>query len=269
MKVHRENNVIGDKLKELLTYIKIQSQSLGKTVCTKRHFIDPASLEYDPRFLVFEYVFDIILRKRQVEIVTSFYRSIISGDSRVQQMIMGAGKTTVVGPLLTLMLADGKQLIMQVMPSALLQQTKDVMKSCFSTAILPKKVFTLEFERSVEDSAEFVSKLYAKLNDARKGGSVVCAAPEAIKSLALKFVEHLHSIEEFDTSLLVPGSSVRENEIALDMKDKMIAKSDMADSLIKVLDMWKKGVLIMDEVDVLLHPLRSELNFPIGHKYPY
>ena len=165
------------------------------------------------------------------------------------------------------MLADGKQLIMQVMPSALLQQTKDVMKSCFSTSILPKKVFTLEFERSVEDSAEFVSKLYAKLNDARKGGSV-CAAPEAIKSLALKFVEHLHSIEEFDTSLLVPGSSVRENEIALDMKDKMIAKSDMADSLIKVLDMWKKGVLIMDEVDVLLHPLRSELNFPIGHKYP-
>ena len=91
MKVHRENNVVGDKLKELLTYIKIQSQSLGKTVCTKRHFINPASLEYDPRFLVFEYVFDIILRKRQVEIVTSFYRSIISGDSRVQQMIT-AGK---------------------------------------------------------------------------------------------------------------------------------------------------------------------------------
>ena len=52
---------------------------------------------------------------------------------------------------------------------------------------------------------------------------VWCAAPEVLKSLALKFVEHLHSIEEFDTSLLVPGSSVRENEIALDMKDKMIA----------------------------------------------
>ena len=34
MKVHRENNVIGDKLKELLTYIKIQSQSLGKRICT-------------------------------------------------------------------------------------------------------------------------------------------------------------------------------------------------------------------------------------------
>ena len=40
------------------------------------------------------------------------------------------------------------------------------MKSCFSTAILPKKVFTLEFERSVEDSAGV--KLYAKLNDAER-----------------------------------------------------------------------------------------------------
>ena len=27
-----------------------------------------------------------------------------------------------------------------------------------------------------------------------------------------------------------------------------------------------QGVIIMDEVDVLLHPLRSELNFPIGMK---
>ena len=31
--------------------------------------------------------------------------------------------------------------------------------------------------------------------------------------------------------------------------------------------LWRKsGILLMDEVDVLLHPLRSELNFPIGHK---
>ena len=31
--------------------------------------------------------------------------------------------------------------------------------------------------------------------------------------------------------------------------------------------MWRtKGVLLMDEVDLLLHPLKSELNFPIGAK---
>merc|ERR1712137_350933 len=40
----------------------------------------------------------------------------------------------------------------------------------------------------------------------------------------------------------------------------------MADALVRIYQLWKQGVLIMDEVDVLLHPLRSELNFPIGNK---
>ena len=41
---------------------------------------------------VFEYVFDMMLRKRQVEIVNSFVGDIRQGRSRVQQMIMGAGQ---------------------------------------------------------------------------------------------------------------------------------------------------------------------------------
>jgi len=97
---------------------------------TKREFVDSAGT-FDPRFLVFEYVFDIVLRKRQVEIIRSFRESVLHDEvsstkskvPAVQQMIMGAGKTTVVGPLLTLMLADGNRLITQVMPSSLLQQT--------------------------------------------------------------------------------------------------------------------------------------------------
>ena len=37
---------------------------------------------------------------------------------------MGAGKTTVVAPLLALMLADGKSLIMSVVPKALLEMSR-------------------------------------------------------------------------------------------------------------------------------------------------
>eukprot|EP00613_Pedinella_sp_CCMP2098_P049881 CAMPEP_0171826658 /NCGR_PEP_ID=MMETSP0992-20121227/6197_1 /TAXON_ID=483369 /ORGANISM="non described non described, Strain CCMP2098" /LENGTH=478 /DNA_ID=CAMNT_0012441689 /DNA_START=17 /DNA_END=1452 /DNA_ORIENTATION=+ len=40
----------------------------------------------------------------------------------------------------------------------------------------------------------------------------------------------------------------------------------MADALVPILELWRRSFLIMDEVDVLLHPLRSELNFPIGSK---
>ena len=34
-------------------------------------------------------------------------------------------------------------------------------------------------------------------------------------------------------------------------------------ALVKVIQMFREGVLIMDEVDMLIHPLKSELNFPI------
>ncbi len=58
------------------------------------------------------------------------------GQSVVKQMIMGAGKTTVVGPLLALMLADGKQLVTQVVPHALLEFSRSVMRSTFSCIVV-------------------------------------------------------------------------------------------------------------------------------------
>jgi len=42
----------------------------------------------------------------------------------------------------------------------------------------------------------------------------------------------------------------------------------MADQLASILQLWQRGSLILDEVDLLLHPLRSELNFPVGQKEP-
>ena len=59
---------------------------------------------YDPRFLVFEFTGSIVLRKMQVALVNEFMSKFKHGKSLVKQMIIGEGKTTVVGPLLTLML---------------------------------------------------------------------------------------------------------------------------------------------------------------------
>lgn len=38
-------------------------------------------------------------------------------------------------------------------------------------------------------------------------------------------------------------------------------------ALLEVITVYKSSCLIMDEVDLLLHPLKSELNFPIGKKH--
>ena len=60
---------------------------------------------------------------------------------------MGAGKTTVVAPLLALMLADGKSLVLSVVPRALLEMSRKRMRETFSM-IMQKRIYTLKFERS-------------------------------------------------------------------------------------------------------------------------
>ena len=50
---------------------------------------------------------------------------------------------------------------------------------------------------------------------------------------------------------------------------ELIVTSDPANgaavSLSQIVELWRSDtILMMDEVDLLLHPLKSELNFPIG-----
>ena len=65
-------------------------------------------LVFDPRFLVFEFVKNILLRGPRVRLVRSFMASLESkkNASHCEQMIMG-GKTRG-APLLALLLADGR-----------------------------------------------------------------------------------------------------------------------------------------------------------------
>lgn len=248
------------------------SRDLADVLLSKRYYLHGSTQgatsgwRFDPRFLVFEYVFDILLRGRQVQMIDSFMTSLAKGDSRVQQMIMGAGKTTVVGPLLTYILADKEHLVMHVMPTALLEQSRQVLRSRFSNRVLRKRIFTFEFDRAISDDPAAALQMFTKLDRARRHGDVVCASPESIKSMMLKLVELLHSLDESSDIIELPLTSASQNIRRL--RRVLEDRSEMADELHKTLRLWQNGILIMDEVDVLLHPLRSELNFPIGNKFP-
>lgn len=45
------------------------------------------SFAFDPRYLVFEFVWNIQLRKKQVEIVDDFRSNLANGRSKVKQMV--------------------------------------------------------------------------------------------------------------------------------------------------------------------------------------
>jgi Ca2+-binding EF-hand superfamily protein len=236
-----------------------KSTALAKSLSVYRYSVGQSAgfdneTDFDPRFVLFEYLFNILLRKQQVRLVNSFVDAKRKGDSMVQQMIMGAGKTTVIGPLLALILADGEQLVTMVVPGSLLEFSRGVMRSRF-TRVISKRIHTFSFDRSCRKIST-VTRLFDKLNMARRTRGIVVTTPEAIKSLMLKMLELLHQQDDAPAVLSEQAQT------------RLKVKSRMADELAPILKLWRSGTLIMDEVDLLLHPLRSELNFPIGPKQP-
>ena len=114
-----------------------------------------------------------------------------AGKPLVNQMLMSGGMTTVVGPLLAIMLADGERLVVQTMPPALLEQSKATLRATFSS-IVRKRVFTLAFDRSSEMRWATVDKLQSA---ARNRGVVLCTAA-TVKALQLKMLEKMDTLRD-------------------------------------------------------------------------
>ena len=238
--------------------------------------------ELDPRFLVFEYMFGWLLRAPQVYLVDTMMACATAGGdgddggkvcrSVVHQMIMGAGKTTTVGPLLALMLSDGRSLVTQVVPGELLSMSRAVMWSRF-TQVITKPVYTLAFARNWPVEPAMLRRMHRKLARARRLGGIVVTTPSVVKSLVNKFVELLSGAYRAPLAALRAssarcggGSAAANARLA-----RLEKETEAADAIAAIIDLWserQRGVLLLDEVDLLLHPLKSELNFPIGIRAP-
>jgi hypothetical protein len=228
-------------------------EELAKTVTLARHYMTSLSssaglFEYDPRYLVFEFVWNIQLRQKQVEIVNDFRHNLANDVSKVKQMIMGAGKTSVVAPLLALIVADGKSLVLSVVPKALVEMSRTRMRETFA-AIMVKRIYTLDYDRSTT----VTPSMRRSLENAAANRGVVVATPTTLKSIMLSYIETLQQIRE---AKAIGGMRVKLAELTAN-----------AGELAKILALFKEGVMLLDEVDLILHPLKSELNFPIGDKF--
>jgi hypothetical protein len=138
---------------------------------------------------------------------------------------------------------------MQVVPKALLDFSRAVLRERFSS-LIRKPVYTFAFDRFTPVTPEF----YAKFIKARELRAVVITDPKSIKSFALKLVELCHELGRVSAGF---SSSHSSSELRA-----------QAAECVKVISIWKSSVLLMDEVDLILHPLKSELNYPVGTKEP-
>jgi len=175
--------------------------------------------------------------------------------SRITQARMGMGKTACVSPLCCLFMANGRSVVAQVVPSALLAQTQSLLSETFAQ-VIPKRVVTLDFDRSCADDPEALQALLAKIEATGRDRGVLITTASALKSMELLFVEQLSKAFCTDGVRRVrrtPKSCERHMEAA-----KIMGKT------LQLFGKQGQGRLLLDEVDMLFDPLRSELNYPIS-----
>jgi len=260
----------------LATEIAAQSSSLAGLLAAQRqclHMKDGSpTCTFDPRFVVFEYAFGLMLRPQQHALVRKFITAGQAGKSLCHQMIMGAGKTTIVGPILALVLANGDNLVIQVVPGPLLDFSAGVMREKFSS-LIHKQVLSFRFDRHTHISAQLLRKLQV----AKANRAIVISDPTSVKSFVLKFLEMLHIRE----SARLEKEQYRPKKVSrmaqfFGRKEKLLRPEYTQEQLdtmvhecaiaVQIYELFNNGILLLDEVDLILHPLKSELNWPLGDK---
>ena len=78
-----------------------------------------------------------------------------------------------------------------------------------------------------------------------------------IKSVCLAYIETLQRLRDARGGKLLAGDASPPHDGTGEARARELAG---------VLGLFKAGGMLLDEVDLILHPLKSELNFPIGDK---
>lgn len=222
-----------------------------------KQFVTMATAEraYDPRnhpeYLVLEFYADILMRPEQAENMDLL--SIKDGRIRqpehlgvIVEMIMGAGKTSVLMPLLTLLYADGEHLALGVIPETLLAtQSKEL------TATLAKfkqSVQVLDYSPASDiNQLEYFLETLEGIIKKRQG---LLMTLTSIESLYLKFMS---TIKEAAVQQLKWGAWP--TDIYNERMKYLYGRIDVFSKIFTLFG--ERGRLILDEADWHLNPRRD------------
>ena len=259
-----ERAVLADQLAALL--------ATRRTHCKRDDGDDGPT--FDPRLLVFEFSTGFVLRPQQVSLVGRLVAAARGGKSVCHQMLMGEGKTTVISPLLALLLGEDA-LVMQIVPAQLLNFALSVLRGCFGCGAMRKAVWTFAFDRRTPVTAELLEKARAAVAER----AVMLSTPTAVKAFMLKLVELLHLLDSGQYPRNRTGVARRMRAMMRMRRRSSVsaARAGMLDKpalhaqaawAVALLGVWRGAVAVIDEVDMVFHPLRSELNWPLGDRHP-
>ena len=131
-------------------------------------------------------------------------------------------------------------------------------------------MWTFAFDRRAQVTTELLEKAHTAVAER----AVMVSTPAAVKAFMLKLLELLHLLDSGQYPRNHSGLSHRVRRM-LGLRSVVLnvgsvdkdALHMQAGRAVQLQQVWRRAVAVIDEVDVVLHPLRSELNWPLGDKY--
>ena len=202
-------------------------------------------IEKHPEYLVLEYYADIMLRPEQVKNLDllqikegKIHNKEFLGTAL--EMIMGGGKTTILIPLLAILNADGENLSIGVLPSALLPSMSQMLAERLGTSF-KQSVEILEINRN----SLIDQQLLDRLKEMKNNQKLFLTTDSSLKNLFLNYIEFLN--------LYTHVSS--EARLELEFNREIF---------VEIFTLLKNhSSVVVDEVDQILNP-RTEKHFTLG-----
>ena len=200
-------------------------------------------IEDHPDYLVFEYMMRILIRKDQIENL-----AMLTGEkTTLLEMIMGAGKTSVLLPLASHANAvSGKRLSMVVLPEALVPSMVKQLSSQLDQ-VFGQGVDRITIQRKDKYNLSKLQHLYSRLRKDLDTERVIVTSNNSIQSLFLIFIESLYDYQDLN----VTEERTRAQEVA---------------ALQDIFSLFRNyAYVLIDEVDSILDIMASH-RFSVGHR---
>lgn len=245
LKISLENQKITRCLKKVELLKKSASPELEANLRRELYQELSNSTSYDPKerpaFLVFEYFSELSLRDEQVELLELFLKDF--KVSRIMELIMGAGKSSVLLPLLGALRADGERISMLIVPEPLYDSVSSETQRSLRGHT---NIRSFKFDGSSDCDVNTLKAIYHELKTIKEERDCLIMTNKSIQCFLLRTVQkayQFYSVAQDEDSI--------PKELAL---------------MIKILkEFSSKGLPLLDEADLLLNILH-EVSFASGQK---
>ena len=207
-------------------------QVLGKMLSSRPEYEIGEHVSY----AVLEYLLNIRLYAHQVEALKNLGQQ----EKRILEKLMGSGKSKVLAPLYLLLMSQGENLPVMIVPDAL---KNDMLKSLQMTlgAGFGRVISSFTFDRQTVSNLEEAQAVFQELKQAKEQGKLLLMSDSSFRSLFARMMEMLEGSEG-------------------DFSDELI--QEMKKSLRLLL---QDGSALVDEADTVM-AIDKHLRFSLGEK---